>query len=250
MRGVILGSGIISGDDGKRYQFHLQDIQNLEGRSEQSLEKCEVDFEIDESGEKASAKAIFITKSSANVVDSITNSLNDNSISSIKLKAYIGIIFSALAFIPFLGWFFAIAGVVVYIFALIGISRESGCKSIIFNFIISAVLSFISTIIISFSTVSAVVGALSNADSGIFAGIGFAGIIGFIIAISALYFSYKYYSLLSEATNERLFFYAFIISVIATLTIFIPLLGILLTIISYIVQIVAWVKFKEIRKIN
>ena len=94
------------------------------------------------------------------------------------------------------------------------------------------------------------VGALSNADSGIFAGIGFAGIIGFIIAISALYFSYKYYSLLSEATNERLFFYAFIISVIATLTIFIPLLGILLTIISYIVQIVAWVKFKEIRKIN
>lgn len=250
MRGVILGNGIISGEDGKRYRFNLQDIQNLNGKSEQSLEKCEVDFEVDESGETALAKEVFIIKSPTNFAGSFTNSLNDNSIASIKLKAYIGIVSSALIFLPFVGWLFGIIGIVAFIFALIGISKESGCKSLIFNYIIASVLSFFATIIISFSAVTAFFGAASGANSSVFAGISFVAILGFVIALGALFFAYKYLSLLAKVTNEKLFLYTFFVDVAATLTMLVPFLGVLLGIASYIIEIIAWIKFKEIRKMS
>ena len=61
MRGVILGHGFISGEDGKRYEYGLEDLKNLGDRNPMKLENTEVDFEISEQGR---AINIFIIKAS------------------------------------------------------------------------------------------------------------------------------------------------------------------------------------------
>lgn len=60
MKGVILGHGFISGEDGKRYEYGLEDLKNLGDRNPMKLENSEVDFEISEQGR---AINIFIIKS-------------------------------------------------------------------------------------------------------------------------------------------------------------------------------------------
>ena len=65
MKGKILGIGMISGDDGNRYNFEISDIANLNNRNPDSLAGCEVDFEINEKA----AKNIFITGGGINVAN-------------------------------------------------------------------------------------------------------------------------------------------------------------------------------------
>ena len=61
MKGSILGHGFISGEDGKRYEYGLEDLKNLGDRNPMKLENTEVDFEISEQGR---AINIFIIKAS------------------------------------------------------------------------------------------------------------------------------------------------------------------------------------------
>ena len=60
VKGTILGHGFISGEDGKRYEYGLEDLKNLGDRNPMKLENTEVDFEISEQGR---AINIFIIKS-------------------------------------------------------------------------------------------------------------------------------------------------------------------------------------------
>ncbi|CAM2973359.1 hypothetical protein [Helicobacter burdigaliensis] len=55
MQGIILGKNIILGDDGKRYRFDNQEIENGENLTE--LEGLKVDFESQKDGE---ATSVFI----------------------------------------------------------------------------------------------------------------------------------------------------------------------------------------------
>lgn len=238
MRGKILGAGVISGDDGKRYQYTLADIKNLEGKDENWLANCEVDFNVD--GDNA--KDIFITKDSAQ----FSSMMQGNSIQSIKVKAYIFIACNFLAFIPFVGFVFAIAGFVSMVMALLSITavtKYALCR----NFIFGWVLDFIGKIIFTIGSVGALFGGIGGSSSAIGA-FGATSIIGFIIVLGGLVFYYFYYSNLAKATNEKLFFYAFICDIIGTLTIWFFFLGLAFSFVAFIIELIAWLKFKELKK--
>lgn len=57
MKGRILGSGAISGDDGVRYYYDENELKNT--KDGQNIEGCEVDFEIKD----GKAVGVYITKS-------------------------------------------------------------------------------------------------------------------------------------------------------------------------------------------
>lgn len=67
MRGKILAIGVISADDGNRYDFEPSDISNLGKRSAKSLIGCEVDFQIQEN----KASSIFIIKGNGSLDDAV-----------------------------------------------------------------------------------------------------------------------------------------------------------------------------------
>lgn len=50
MNGKILGNGVIRGDDGRRYLFNANEIQNAQGKNIDDLIGSEVDFEIANGG--------------------------------------------------------------------------------------------------------------------------------------------------------------------------------------------------------
>ncbi|KAA6225148.1 MULTISPECIES: hypothetical protein [unclassified Campylobacter] len=103
IRGIILDSLTISGDDGNRYSFVLDKVQNLNGQSANSLINSQVDFEA--SGDIA--KNIFVLNS--------TNS--SGNLSSIKMMGYIYLFCYLLYMISFAGWFFLAIALVFFILA-------------------------------------------------------------------------------------------------------------------------------------
>ncbi|MEB2804623.1 hypothetical protein [Campylobacter upsaliensis] len=70
-------------------------------------------------------------------------------------------------------------------------------------------------------------------------------VLGALICLGGLVFGYFYYRDLAAVTNEKFFLYAFICRAVAIFTLFIPILGI---IVANIVELIAWIKFKEIKK--
>lgn len=238
MKGKILGLGIISGEDGNRYSFSLEDIQNLGSKDENALVNCEVDFEV----ENSNAKAIFITKSSftANSVNSVIRNFGKEDISSIKIKTYLYVAGSLLGFIPILGQILFLVGIVCLYWAIISISRISGIP-LVKNFILTFVCFLIGGVIIASSFF--ISGLIHNGSVGVVI-LG----IGIVICVLGFVFNYLYYKGLSRATNEKFFFYAFIFRIIGVFTIWTIYVGLILLFIGQIFELIAWVKFKEIKK--
>lgn len=227
MKGTILGLGIISGEDGKRYSFSLKDIQNLTSQYESSLANCEVDFEV----EGSNAKAIFITKSSPSA-GCVAEAFGKDDLNSIKTKAYVYIGLTLLGFIP--------VGFIFLIMAIISLSRISGVV-LLRNLIWALVCYFVGGIVIFF-------GLLLLGANG---SVGFlVSVIGFVLCVVGLIFDFSYYKGLTTATNEGLFFYAFICRAIAILTLWTIIVGIIFIFIELIVELVAWIKFKEVKKVR
>lgn len=73
-------------------------------------------------------------------------------------------------------------------------------------------------------------------------------VLGALICLIGLVFGYFYYRDLATVTNEKFFLYAFICRAVVIFTLFIPILGIILIIVANIVELIAWIKFKEIKK--
>lgn len=243
MKGKILALGIIRGEDGNRYSFSLEDIQNLGSKDENSLINCEVDFEIEDSN----AKSIFITKSNFSM-NSVIESFGKDDLNSIKIKAYIYVGGTLLSFIPILGEITLLIGFVFLIAAILSISRVSGI-ALLKNLILTLVFYVIGAITLGTSLFSGIgMGALTdNAAVGFSIGLS-AMFIGFIFLIAGLVFNYFYYKGLAQATNEKFFFYVFICRIIGICTLWVIGLGIIFIFAGQILELVAWVKFKELKK--
>ena len=251
MRGVILGNGVISGEDGKRYSYKLEDIQNLNGKTEANLEGCEVDFEIDDSKKSLSAKAIFITKSAS---VSVGNIFQDFSIPSIKMKAYIALGCGLFSPIPIVGWVLGIVSIVFLILTILNISKVSGSKELLRNYILYAVIAMIGAVVIGISEGGAALSFLaasssSNPFGALFGGAIMFIIIGLLLIAFALFFAYKYYRELADLTQEEFFFYAFILKAVAAVTIPIFWVSVIVGIAAAVIEIIAWVRFKDIKKV-
>lgn len=89
MNGKILGNGVISGNDGKRYHFEPSDIKNLDGRDISQLSGKEVDFVAQD--DKASE--IFITQSAGLNINTqnIRQIFSSSNLTTIKTLMFISI---------------------------------------------------------------------------------------------------------------------------------------------------------------
>ncbi|EPZ1800835.1 hypothetical protein ACXK18_001711 [Campylobacter upsaliensis] len=239
MQGKILADGLIGANDGNRYSFSIQDVKNLGSKTMSDVVNAEVDFEID--GTKA--KSIFITKNSISIGNIMQGG---DSISSIKTKAYIYVAGIFLGVIPVIGWIFGIVGSVFMILALLSLGRMFGAP-LLRNFWTSWGLILLGGMIVGFSIAGGFIMGLDSRSGFSFGMIAFI-VLGALICLVGLVFGYFYYRDLAAVTNEKFFLYAFICRAVAIFTLFIPILGIILIIVANIVELIAWIKFKEIKK--
>ncbi|EFU2060684.1 hypothetical protein HUL71_001572 [Campylobacter upsaliensis] len=214
----------------------IQDVRNLGSKTMSDVINAEVDFEID--GTKA--KSIVIAKNSISIGNIMQGG---DSISSIKTKAYIYVAGIFLGVIPVIGWIFGIVGSVFMILALLSLGRMSKAP-LLRNFWTSWGLILLGGMIVGFSIAGGFIMGLDSRNGFSFGMIAFI-VLGALICLVGLVFGYFYYRDLAAVTNEKFFLYAFICRAVAIFTLFIPILGI---IVANIVELIAWIKFKEIKK--
>ncbi len=235
MKGKILDTGIIAGNDNNRYSFTKEDIKNLDTSNLENLIDLEVDFIIKED----KAIEIYIENSISNPFKIISS---DN-IKSIRMKYFIGMGANMLTPIPFIGWILALIGTVLKLLAIISLQKISNSKNLLKNFIIASTISLISSIVMIISGIS---GLMSNQGTS---DLSYIIVIGVILNITAIIFWYKYYTELKSITGENLFKIAFYFYAIGFLTLIFGL-GFIFLIIANILEFMAWYRIKDIKKVN
>ena len=100
MQGKILSTQLISGDDGKRYEYDKNDVENLGGKDLALLTGSQVEFV---SFDERVAKSIYIINENVNV----SGILSADSISSARTKALWGIGLLIFGFIIYRVFFYS-----------------------------------------------------------------------------------------------------------------------------------------------
>ena len=235
MQGKILSPQLISGDDGKRYEYDKNDVINLDGKDLAMLTGSQVEFL---SFDKRVAKSIYIIAENLNV----SSILSADSISSARLKALWGIGLLIFGFIPYIGYFFiltpnirkiidigvqffnfipyighigkiiAIVSFVLYSMAIYSVSKAAANKSLFKNYIIAVIISFLD---VSLFFMLAPSGASSTSEM-------FAVLLlcPMIILIAAIYL-YKIHDELARLSGSSLFLWAFWIYIVSVFLCFV-----------------------------
>ncbi len=253
MKGKILDTGIILGDDGKRYVFSQADVANSKNRSIESFIGSEVDFM--ESGANAQSIYIIYANNSNLNLNSFKEAILSSDIQGIKHKIFcsMGLIFIGAIFglIPIVGWFisitcFVISFVLIFM-ALKALNYQSESKTLIRNWVIAIVSGIIVGTLAGIFIGGAVVAMFAFGKSNI-GGIGVFAII--CIAIGAIFVAYRGLLVARELafiTQQKYILYAFYLNIIGTLTTWI-VIGYLILVAVILLYIFAFVKFSEIRK--
>lgn len=150
MNGKILGNGVISGNDGKRYHFEPSDIKNLDGRDISQLSGKEVDFVAQD--DKASE--IFITQSAGLNINTqnILQITSSSNLTMVKTFAFISIALLVLSniiisvTISFHNFLF-IASLAVFIWAAYLIKKMAHSNTIFISAVVTAICQILATII-------------------------------------------------------------------------------------------------------
>ncbi|MCI7363285.1 MAG: hypothetical protein MSH30_08200 [Campylobacter sp.] len=248
MQGKILSPQLISGDDGKRYEYDKNDVINLDGKDLAVLTGSQVEFLI---FDKRVAKSIYIIAENVNV----SSILSADSIRSARLKALWGIgllIFRFILFfnfIPYIGQIIAIVGFVLYSMAIYSVSKAAVSKSLFKNYIKAVIISFFVFFIYFMLAPS---GAPST--SGFIA----MGLLGTMIILIAAIYLYEIHYELARLSGISLFlwsFWIFVVSVpfcfllIMSLGFFVFFLpGFVGLIIAWMLLFVAWWRFGKVEK--
>ena len=204
MQGKILSPQLISGNDGKRYEYDKNDVINLDGRDLAMLTGSQVDFV---SFDERAAKSIYIINENVNV----SSILSADSISSARLKALWGIgllIFSFILFfnfIPYIWQIIAIVGFVLYSMAIYSVSKAAASKSLFKNYIIAVIISFLDVFLFFMLAPS---GASSASDL-----IAILSLCPMIALIAGIYL-YKIQAELAGLSGSSLFLWSFWIYVV------------------------------------
>ncbi|MDY4445559.1 MAG: hypothetical protein SPE61_04445, partial [Campylobacter sp.] len=150
MQGKILSPQLISGDDGKRYEYDKNDVINLGNKDLAVLTGSQVDFV---SFDERVANSIYIINENINV----SGILSADRISSARAKALWGIGILIFSFIPDIGLQFFnfipdiwqnigyIIGIVIFVLysmAIYSVSKAAASKSLFKNYIIALIISF------------------------------------------------------------------------------------------------------------
>ena len=249
MQGKILSPQLISGDDGKRYEYDKNDVVNLDGKDLALLTGSQVEFV---SFDKRVAKSIYIINENVNV----SSILSADSIRSARLKALWGIgllIFSFILFfnfIPYIWLIIAIVSFVLYSMAIYSVSKAAVSKSLFKNYIIAVIISFFVFFIYFMLAPS---GAPST--SGFIA----MGLLGTMIILIAAIYLYEIHYELARLSGISLFLWSFWIFVVSVPLYFvfgifvefaeiITSLASAVSIIAWVLLFIAWWRFKKLEK--
>ena len=251
MQGKILSPQLISGDDGKRYEYDKNDVINLGNKDLALLTGSQVEFL---SFDKRVAKSIYIIAENLNV----SSILSADSISFARLSALLGLgllFFSLIPrividifiqyiwpiidivlqfsnFISYIWPIIAIVSFVLYSMAIYSVSKAAASKSLFKNYIIA--------VIISFFVIPAI---LSLLLPGI--------LVGTLIALIVVIYLYKMHAELARLSGSSLFLWAFwinVVSVILCLSVFGIFVGFAGFIMAWMLLFIAWWRFGKLEK--
>ena len=252
MKGKILSPQLISGDDGKRYEYYKNDVINLDGKDLAMLTGSQVEFV---SFDERVAKSIYIINENVNV----SSILSADSISSARANALLGLGLQIFNFIPYIGQIIAIVGLVLYSMAIYSVSKAAASKSLFKNYIIAVIISFLVFFIYFMLAPSG-----SPSTSGFIA----MGLLGTMIILIAAIYLYEIHYELARLSGSSLFLWSFWIFVVNVLLYFVfiifvgfPSFVILVgfaniikfvasavSIIVLVLHFIAWWRFKKLEK--
>ena len=266
MQGKILSPQLISGDDGKRYEYDKNDVVNLGGKDLALLTGSQVEFV---SFDNRVAKSIYIINENVNV----SGILSADSISSARAKALwgIGLLFFISLFdililgttliveqIIDIGHFFnfilyawpiiVIVSFVLYLMAIYSVSKAAVSKSLFKNYITAVISGFLGVFL--FVLAIRLLGSSEHVSIGtkVIAVLLLGGIIALIVAI----YLYKIHAELARLSGSSLFLWAFWIFVVSVLLCFFGVFGIFVGfavfIIAWVIHFIAWWGFKKLEK--
>ena len=251
MQGKILSPQLISGDDGKRYEYDKNDVVNLGDKDLAMLTGSQVDFV---SFDERVAKSIYIINENVNV----SSILSADSISSARLKALWGLGLQFFNFIPYIGQIIAIVGFVLYSMAIYSVAKAAASKSLFKNYIIAVIISFLGVFLVFMLALifGVSMGVLANSeDVGIGASMIAVLLLGGVIALIVAIYGYKIHAELARLSGSSLFLWAFWIYTVSMLLcfsvfgIFVEFAGfIIVWIITWMLLFVAWWGFKKLEK--
>ncbi|MCI6339917.1 MAG: hypothetical protein MR782_03545 [Campylobacter sp.] len=223
MQGKILSPQLISGDDGKRYEYDKNDVINLGNKDLAVLTGSQVEFL---SFDKRVAKSIYIINENLNV----SGILSADSISSARANALLGIGLLFFSFIPdiekIIGirlqffnfipynighiWpIIGIVGLVLYLMAIYSVSKAAASKSLFKNYIIALIIGFLG---IFFAYIPAIMSGLG--------GMLLLGAMFALIALIAPIYFYKIHAELARLSGSSLFLWSSWIYVVSVLLFF------------------------------
>ena len=202
MQGKILSTQLISGDDGKRYEYDKNDVVNLGDKDLALLTGSQVDFV---SFDKRMAKSIYIINENVNV----SSILSADSIGSARLKALWGLGLQFFNFIPYIGQIIAIVGFVLYSMAIYSVSKAAASKSLFKNYIIAVIIGFLGVFLFFM---------LAPSDASDMNAVFLLGTM--IILIAAIYL-YKIHAELAGLSGSSLFLWAFWIYIVSVFLCFV-----------------------------
>ena len=220
MQGKILSPQLISGDDGKRYEYDKNDVVNLGNKDLALLTGSQVEFV---SFDKRVAKSIYIINENVNV----SGILSADSISSARAKALWGLGLLFFNFIPYIGYIIAIVGFVLYLMAIYSVSKAAASKSLFKNYIIAVISGFLGF----FLLIPAIMLLGSSEHVSIGTSVIAVLLLAMIALIIATIYGYRMHAELARLSGSSLFLWAFWIFIIAWVLLFI-----------------AWWRFKKLEK--
>ena len=273
MQGKILSPQLISGDDGKRYEYDKNDVINLDGKDLAVLTGSQVEFL---SFDERVAKSIYIINENVNV----SSILLADSISSARAKALWGIGLLIFGFIPYIGYFFIpnirkiinigleffsfipyivdivlitpIVGLVLYSMAIYSVSKAVASKSLFKNYIKAMIIIFLCSFLMPSMS------ALASKHVDIFTRMIAVFVLDMIALIVAIYF-YRIHAELARLSGSSLFLWSFWIFVVSVLLYFVfgiftgfagftNFAGFVVSIIVLVPLFVAWWRFGKVEK--
>ena len=261
MQGKILSPQLISGDDGKRYEYDKNDVINLGDKDLAVLTGSVVDFV---SFDERVAKSIYIISENVNV----SGILSADRIRPARTMALWGIGLEFFSCIPYIGenikLIIGIASFVLYSMAIYSVSKAAASKSLFKNYIITAIIGFLGAFFFMLSIM-----LLDNSEhvsigTKVIAVLLLGGIIALIVAI---YF-YKIHAELARLSGSSLFLWSFWINAVNVLLYFvfiifvgfpsfvilvgfaniIKFIAFAVSIIAWVLLFIAWWRFKKLEK--
>nr|WP_321432817.1 hypothetical protein [uncultured Campylobacter sp.] len=250
MQGKLLSPQLISGDDGKRYEYDKNDVINLDGKDLALLTGSQVEFV---SFDDRVAKSIYII-------------LSADSISSARANALLGIGFQIFNFIPYIGQIIAIVGFVLYSMAIYSVSKAVASKSLFKNYIKAVIIGFFGFFLVFILAIifGLSMGMLTN-NRYVFIGAGMMAVLllGAMLALIVSIYFYRMHAELARLSGGSLFLWSFwihavsvflclvyvfiyfIFVVFASIFIFLGSAGF---IVALVLLFIAWWRFGKVEK--